>query len=187
MSPDVFLATQVSTDDELRQVEALSRANGRAQLSAEDQAREGFVSWPYELGTLQRLHRIAPSVIVKDGDVVAGYAIVLTTAAADIYPPLRAMLDGFAALTVDGAPLFEHRFYVMGQVCVAAPYRGRGVFQRLYEHHRALHARDYAFVLTEISAANPRSVRAHQKVGFRTIHTHHDAAGAWDVVIWDWA
>lgn len=186
MSSSTLLATQVETDDDLRQIEALSRANGLAQLTAEEQAREGFVSWPYHLEILQRLHRLAPSVIVKDGDTVAGYAIVLPTAAAAIYPPLRTMLDGFGAVIVDGAPLFDHRFYVMGQICVAAPYRGRGVFQQLYQHHRALHARDHAFVLTEISTANPRSRRAHAKLGFRSVHTHDDAAGSWDVVIWDW-
>lgn len=44
----------------------------------------------------------------------------------------------------------------------------------------------YELVVTEISADNHRSQKAHEKIGFKTIYTYHDAMDAWSVVVWDW-
>jgi GNAT superfamily N-acetyltransferase len=179
-------ATVVTTDEELQQIAALSQANNIAGLSAEEKAREGFVTWSYQLPVLQQLHHLSPSVIVKDGDLVAGYALVLPKEAAAIYPPLQTMLDNFEQVVYKNKPLNSYHFYVMGQVCVHPAYRGKGVFAMLYGHHKKLFAATYDFLLTEISTANLRSQRAHQKTGFRPIHTYRDEMGEWDVVVWEW-
>ncbi|WP_143305401.1 GNAT family N-acetyltransferase [Chitinophaga vietnamensis] len=180
-------ATVVTNNDELQQIAALSKSNNTTLLSATEKARDGFLTWSYDTATLQRLHHISPSVIVKDGDTVAGYAIVLTKEGATVYPPLQAMLAHLEQIEYEGKTLNDYHFYVMGQVCVHPDYRGKGVFQLLYEHHRTLFAQQYDFLVTEISVHNHRSLRAHQRTGFRTIHTYKDELSTWDVVIWDWA
>jgi hypothetical protein len=45
----------------------------------------------------------------------------------------------------------------------------------------------YDFTVTEIAERNTRSIRAHERVGFRTLHTYHDerAAEVWRVVVLD--
>ncbi len=179
-------ATLVTTNEELEQIETLSQLNNIAQLSAEEKSKEGFVTWSYTLDVLQQLHKISPSIIVKDGDLVAGYALVLTKEAATVYPPLQGMIDNLNQVQYKGQPLNYHRYYIMGQVCVHPDYRGKGIFQQLYDYHKQLFAQDYDFLLTEISTTNLRSQRAHQKTGFRTIHTYRDDIGEWDVVVWDW-
>ena len=49
-----------------------------------------------------------------------------------------------------------------------------------------LFAEDFDFVATEISTTNKRSMRAHEKVGFKTIYTYSDALDEWNVVVWEW-
>lgn len=179
-------ATLVTSVDELKQIEQLSLANNTAQLSPADKTSEGFVTWSYHLDDLQQLHQITPSIIVKEGDLVAGYALVLTREGAAVYPPLQKMLTDLAMLPYNGKPLDQHNYYVMGQVCVHPSYRGKGVFQLLYGKHKELFEHAYDMLVTEISVANQRSQRAHEKTGFRTIHTYRDELGEWNVVVWDW-
>src|ERR1700737_2877482 len=75
----MLTAKLISTEDELIQVAELSRTNLVSNITEEIKRREGYVSWPYPLETLQKLHALSPSVIVKDGDFVAGYALHLKT------------------------------------------------------------------------------------------------------------
>jgi len=74
----------------------------------------------------------------------------------------------------------------MGQVCVAAPYRGKGVFDLLYNQHKAAFSHKYDFVITDIATRNTRSMRAHARIGFKKIHTYRDELDEWDTVLWDW-
>lgn len=186
-TPRTMLAQFVTTDEELVQIAQLSQDNLVSNISAETKNKEGFVTWAYPLDTLRAIHRVSPSVIVKDSETVAGYALVLTQNMAPLYPPLQTMLDYFKKVQYQNRPVFDFRFYVMGQVCVHPQYRGKGVFNKLYQYHKQQFASQYDFVLTEISTSNLRSQRAHSKTGFKTIHTYHDAMDEWDVVLWDFS
>jgi len=176
----------VSSKEELEKIARLSAANQVANISAETKEKEGFVSWVYSTDVLTRLHAIVPSVIAMDGDKLAGYAISLTKDCAAVYPSLAAMLDYAATVTYRGRPLSEHSFYIMGQICVDLAYRGQGVVQQLYEFHKEQFSSRYDMLVTEISVSNPRSLKAHKKVGFDVIDTHRDHEGEWDLVLWDW-
>ena len=183
----MLTAKFVTTDEELSQIAGLSRENLVSNITEEVKQREGYVSWPYPLETLQKLHALTPSVIVKDGDLVAGYALVLTTEAAGIYPPLAIALEYFAKVNYKGRSLLDFRVYIMGQICVHQDYRGKGVFQLLYQFHQQQFSPSYDLVFTEISTRNPRSLKAHEKIGFTIVNTHWDEEGEWHVVVWDWS
>jgi ribosomal protein S18 acetylase RimI-like enzyme len=74
----------------------------------------------------------------------------------------------------------------MGQICVDKAYRGKGLVNMLYQKHREIYSSRFDFILTEISTANIRSIKAHEKLGFQSIHTYTDAMDEWRVVIWNW-
>ena len=57
----------------------------------------------------------------------------------------------------------------MGQVAVAAGYRGQRVFDRMYSKLRQVYMDRYDFVATEVSARNARSLAAHYRVGFKDL------------------
>jgi len=182
----MLTAQLVSTEKQIEQIAALSNANLSANITAETKAKEGFVSWKYTPEILETLHAVAPSVIVMDGAALAGYAITLTPDSLDTYPAAIPTYEHASTLIHNGRPLGRQRFYLMGQICVAEAYRGQGLVGALYEGHRRFYHHQFDLLLTEISIANPRSLKAHQKVGFQVIDTHHDPQGEWDVVLWDW-
>jgi len=182
----MLTAKLVSTDDEIQQIADLSKANLSTNISAETKAKEGFVSWVYTPAILKTLHAIAPSVIVMDGPNLAGYALTLTPECLRSYPAAIDTYNHAITLGHNGRPLKNQRFYLMGQICVAEPWRGKGLVATLYEGHRQFYSPQFDYLVTEISTANPRSLKAHQKVGFQIIDTHHDPAGHWDVVAWNW-
>jgi RimJ/RimL family protein N-acetyltransferase len=182
----MLIAKLVTSFKELDQIADLSRENLVTNISAETKAKEGFVTWQYSADALRALHAIAPSVIVTDGKIVAGYALTLTHASALIYPPMRHSLEHISSLEYRDRKVGDSRFYLMGQICVGAAYRGRGVVEQLYRYHHDHFSPRFDLLATEISTSNPRSLRAHQKVGFEVINTYRDDTDQWNVVVWDW-
>ena len=179
-------ATIVTTADEIAQIHRLNMLNYRNNVTPEEREKEGFVSWEYPIELLEQLQNLAPHVIVKDGDRVVAYALVATKEAAPFHKDLKNMFYHLAGLQYRGQQLSTYNFYCMGQVCIEKAYRGQGVFAMLYQHHKALYQQRFDMLITEISPANPRSQRAHEKVGFKTIYHYTDAMDAWNVVVWDW-
>lgn len=182
----MLLATTVTTADELQQIYDLSFQNLRTNISQEEIAKEGFTSWQYSLELLQQLHSQQPSVIVKDDDKVIAYALVALMESRVFHKDLETLMHGLSKLSYNDKLLNEYNFYAMGQICIHKDYRGIGVFPMLYDHHKELFQNRFDFVVTDISINNPRSIRAHEKVGFKTIYTYTDAVDEWNVVVWDW-
>jgi hypothetical protein len=176
----------VQTDVELAQIFDLNQQNLKQHLSESERCSQGFVTWLYEPPLLQQMHRLAPSVVVKDGATVVGYALVTLREAAAFHPDLAAMFSYLAPLQYKHQPLLQHNFYCMGQVCIEKAYRGIGVLAMLYEGHRKHYASRFDLLVTEISTSNHRSQKAHEKTGFTTIHTYADKIDEWNVVVWDW-
>ncbi len=181
-----MIATIVTTDEELKQIVELSHQNQKANISEEDVDKEGFTSWSYSLDLLQKMHGLHPNVIVKDGDKVVGYAMVALKEARGFHKELAEMMNFIDSIEYNGKPLSSYNYYVMGQVCIDKNYRGTGVFNMLYQKHKELFQHKFDFVETEISSSNKRSLRAHEKVGFKTIYTYRDNKDEWNVVLWNW-
>ncbi|HEY6976365.1 MAG TPA: GNAT family N-acetyltransferase [Chitinophagaceae bacterium] len=179
-------ATIVTTSEELQQIVQLSSQNLRTKISQEEKNTQGFVSWNYSFALLHKLNAQHPHVIVKDNSKVVGYALVALKEAKSFHPALQQMITDLEPLVYKGKKLSVYNYYIMGQVCVDKAYRGKGVFEMLYQKHKALFEKNYDFVVTEISTGNSRSIRAHEKIGFETIYTYADSIDKWNVVLWDW-
>ncbi len=61
-------ASLVNNKDELIQIHQLNKQNLKGSLSEEEKEQEGFVSWLYSLELIEKMHGLAPSVIVKDNN-----------------------------------------------------------------------------------------------------------------------
>ena len=182
----MLYATIVSTETELEQIQRLNQQNLKNNISREEQEWEGFVSWSYSFDLLKKMHQQAPSIIVKDGDEVIGYALVTLLEASDFHKDLQTMISNLRSVQYNGKSLMLYRFYLMGQVCIQKEYRGKGVFNLLYQQHKNVYRKEYELLVTEIAANNKRSLRAHKKIGFDVIHTYPDGDQAWNVVVWNW-
>jgi hypothetical protein len=182
----MLYATTVSTKKELEQIQNLNRQNLKQNLSEHEMQQEGFVSWNYSFELLEKMHQLAPSVIVKEGNEVIGYALVTLKEASSFHADLKKMLMHLQPVTYEGKPLTSYRFYLMGQVCIHKNYRAKGVFPMLYHQHKISYGKEYELLVTEISTKNQRSLKAHEKIGFKNVFTYEDGIDEWNVVIWNW-
>src|SRR5690606_1839044 len=127
----------------------------------------------------------APSIVARADGRVVGYALVMPREFAAFVPILGPLFEMLDALSWKGAPLRENaRWFVMGQVCVAAGYRGIGVFDGMDRAMADAYRDRFDFTITEIAARNTRSLRAHARAGFETLRIYpHAATGElWHVV-----
>ncbi len=179
-------ASLVINEDELIQINQLNKQNLKGSLSEKEKEQEGFVSWLYSLELLKKMDGLAPSVIVKDGQEVVGYALTTVKESTAFHNDLKLMVDNLRTINYKDKPLTSFNFYFMGQICIAKEYRGTGVFNLLYQKHKEAYKSQYDLLITEVSTSNIRSQKAHEKVGFKTIYTYRDALDKWNVIVWDW-
>lgn len=176
--------TQVKNDSEVLQILELQAQNMAAVLTPDVIASQGFLTVRHDPEVLLDMNKAYPSVIAKDGGRLAGYCLVMPRDFASRVPILAPMFAMLENLTWQRRPLNESRWFVMGQVCVAEEYRGRGVFDGMYQKLREVCRPDFDFVVTEVAGRNTRSLRAHGRVGFETIHTYPDetTGEVWHVI-----
>ena len=179
--------TLATCTDDLQQILILQQKNLAEQLDKSEIQSQGFVTIRHTLKVLEQMNNLAPSVIIKEEGNVIAYALTMLKECRQIIPDLEPMFRLFATLQWNGRPLNQYRFYVMGQVCIDKMYRGKGLFEKLYQHHKKIYGTTYDLFLTEIATRNHRSLRAHEKTGFKTIHTYKDNLDEWAVVGWDWS
>lgn len=172
---------------ELNQILTLQKQNLPSRIDAAEMRSQGFVTVDHTLEVLQQMHDLAPSIIVKDNDAVQAYALVMMRECRQIVPVLEPMFALLDQLSWNGQPLNSYHFYVMGQICVAKEYRSKGLVEMMYHKHREIYQPSMDFIVTEIATRNLRSMRAHEKIGFKTIHIHRDELDEWAVVLWDWS
>ena len=176
--------TTVQNEGDIRQILELQAANHPSAVSEDTLRREGFVTVQHEPEVLRRMNQMYPSVIAKDGDRVAGYCLVMLREFAVGVPLLHPMFEKLESLTWQGQALISSRWFVMGQVCIAEGYRGQGVFDGMYQKLKEHCREDFDFTVTQVAERNPRSLRAHYRVGFETVHIYPDekAGELWHVI-----
>lgn len=183
----MLLPSLTNTLQELQQILRLQEENLIQHIDETEMKSQGFVTLRHDLATLEQMHRLAPSVIIKGDDKVVAYALTMLQECRQLMPDLEPMFSLFDSLSWNNKPLNDYRFYIMGQICIAKEYRGQGFLEQLYQYHKKNYRSLFDLCVTEISMRNHRSLRAHEKIGFKIIHTHRDKLDEWVVVAWDWS
>lgn len=181
---------QISTSITIADLEGiidLQKQNLRSDLTAAEITTQGFVTVSHSLDDLRKMHQHVPNIIVKNGVQVIAYVLGMTEQSKNDIPRLVEMYESFDHIQFKGKSVAEYQYIVVGQVCVDKAYRGLGLFDRAYEAYRKYFEQEYEFAITEIATINLRSMKAHERLGFKTIHTYTDgSATEWNVVVWDW-
>lgn len=187
MSQPIQFST-VSNPDEVRQILDLQAENLPSVLTAETMTREGFVTVRHEPSVLLRMNEVAPAIVAKAAGRVVGYALVMPRDFAAFVPILGPLFETLDVLSWKGVTLRENRrWFVMGQICIAEGYRGMGIFDGLYRAMAETYRDRFDFTITEVAARNTRSLRAHARAGFQTLHIYPDTTTGelWHVVALD--
>lgn len=172
---------------DLRQILELQKINLPANITAQESQEQGFVTVRHTEELLRAMDEAEPQIIAKDGDLVVGYALVMLASFRERVQVLVPMFELLDTLIQDGRSLANSKYYVVGQVCVAKSHRGQGIVEGMYAQHKRQMSGRYDYVVTEIATRNQRSLRAHARVGFQTIHQYTAPDGEdWDIVLWDW-
>jgi GNAT superfamily N-acetyltransferase len=171
----------------LSQILQLQQQNLAAGLTAEQIASQGFVTVMHTLADLKKMNDIEAHVIAKDNDQVVAYLLAMTVRSRFDIPILMPMFDMFEEIAYGNKKIADYRYIVVGQVCVAEGYRGKGVFDACYAAYKDYFKNKYEFAITEIATRNQRSIKAHKRVGFETIHQYEAPdRETWEIVLWKW-
>lgn len=186
MDPIEF--TTLSTADEVREILELQARNLPSTLTPRTMAKEGFVTVRHDAFVLQRMSEAAPAIVAKAAGRVVGYALVMLPSFAADIPILHPLFELLDTLSWQGVSLRSNpRWFVMGQICIADGYRGVGIFDGLYRTMAETYGDRFDFTVTEVAARNTRSLRAHARVGFQTLHVYpdHTTGEDWHVIALD--
>lgn len=179
--------TLARKEADLKKILNLQAINLAENTSEETHKEQGFVSAHHDLKLLQDMAASSAHVVAKDGAKLAGYALAMTRQFSKSVPLLEATFDFQDQLVYQGKTLAEHDYIVMGQVCVAEDYRGQQLVDRMYKYFRSCYSIHYPFLVTSISPKNTRSMRVHERCGFKVAGTFHSPTGhEWVIVVWDW-
>lgn len=178
----------VGTEQDVRDILELQAQNHTSVVTESTKQSQGFVTVRHDFDILYRMNQAFPSAIARSDDQLAGYALMMPRSFRPDIPILEPMFRRLDDLSWREAPLTHQKWFVMGQVCVGEDFRGQGVFDGLYHHLREVWEGEFDFVITEISEKNPRSMRAHERVGFETLYAYTNSGTGedWRVVVWDW-
>ncbi len=179
--------TQSTSHSDLQGIIDLQIENRETSISVDELKKEGFVTVVHTLDLLKQMNEPFPHTIAKDGELVMAYALTMLQSMKEQVPVLQPMFEQINALSYQGDSLKDSDYFVIGQCCVKKGYRGQGVFRGLYEKMRECLSPHFKYVITEIATRNPRSIRAHEKMGFKVIHEFEDPTEHWAIVLWDWS
>ena len=180
----MIIYTTASTKEELDQILELQRRNLPNSISSEEKQVEGFVTLNHDFDILKRMNDVCPHIIAKDGNTLAGYALCMHPKFANEIVLLRPMFEEIsrALQQAQSDIFFSEKFIVMGQICIAKDFRKRGVFRKLYETMLAKLTPKFTSIITEVDAANTRSVQAHLAIGFKSLSTYKADGRDWELI-----
>lgn len=181
--PGPYAIRGAQGEAELTSILSLQAKNLASNLSQQAREEQGFVTLEHSLDLLSTMNIPWPHSVAMLGKELVGYALVMAPELISAIPTLGTLATRLENISVDGIQVASSRFYIMGQVCVAAGHRGQGLIARLYEHQAAQMAPNYDCSITEVNAANALSLRAHKRTGWRAIDSYEEQGQTWVILL----
>lgn len=172
-----------ATETDIEKILRLQEKNLARNLTAEQIASQGFVTVVNTLDHLQRMNAAEPIVIAKSGDAVVGYAFPMPVEFGREVAALQPFIEKFSEVAYNGKVLSDYRHAIMGQICIAEGFRGIGLFDKLYAQLKSQFKGRYDLIITEVDKANPRSLRAHLRIGHHIVHEYESHGAVWIITV----
>lgn len=169
---------QAESDLELHQILALQQQNLPKNLTKIEIEEEGFLTVEHDFALLKQMNTACPHTLAIANGMVVGYALSMHPRFGDEIVVLRPM---FAEINKTIENMSE--VIIMGQICIAKPYRGQGVFKMLYKKMKEFLSPDFTKIITEVDAKNSRSMNAHSAAGFVELKRYCADEKEWSLII----
>jgi ribosomal protein S18 acetylase RimI-like enzyme len=173
---------------ELKQIIELQKKNHLEAVDEDTAKGQGFLTAVHKYEVLEAMNAAAATVIAKDGTRVVGYALTMRREFAADVPALTELFEHQDNAIHEGQLLGDQDYLVMGQICVAKEARGLRLPDRMYKYMRSCYSLHYPYLVTAIDARNTRSVRVHERVGFKELvrFVSEKSGKDWIFVAWNW-
>lgn len=183
----MIIYNAASSTADLEGILQLQKQNLSKNITPEERIDQGFVTVDHDLQLLKKLQKSNPHIIAKNGEKVIGYVLTMTKIFRNDIPVLLPMFQIFDKVPYRDKRISDYDYMLVGQVCVDKSFRGQEVFKKLYEFYRKIYKDKYDFAITEVAAENKRSLRAHEKIGFKILHSYTGSDGTeWKIIVWNW-
>lgn len=181
----MYTYTFAKTDNDLKDILALQKANLKKNISIKEAEQQGFVTCNHSFEILKLMNHPYPHIIATHKQQLIGYALVMLKSLSNKVPEIISMFNEIDKLSWNGELLNDQNYVVMGQICIAKNFRGKGVFSGMYKTMFTALKPNFSCLVTSIATTNKRSVKAHRKVGFQSVLTFKDNLGKWVMVLKD--
>lgn len=161
-------ACRRAMEKDLPLVVALQDVNLASNLSSEAK-RDGFLSGAFTEEQFAAMNEDVGVLVCYCEEHLAGFICV---GSIDFNRPFAlpgAMIKALSTLLYQGKSVTSYQCVIAGPVCVASAHRGAGLFGLMYDELHQILPKEVELITTLVSRANPRSIRAHEKVGMVTV------------------
>lgn len=167
---------RAESEEELKQILQLQKANLPWELSSEVRERDGFVTVQHSLELLDRMNRSFAHFIAKSDNKVIGYAL-------SMHPDFKNEIEVLRPMFSEIRKYYPNDNYmVMGQICIDSAFRRKGIFRSLYNEMLEGIQPDFSTIITEVDLENTRSLNAHYSIGFKPICKYHSSDHDWALI-----
>ncbi len=169
--------TQAQSEEEIQEILHLQNQNLPSSLDKKEILEQGFLTVEHSFELLWRMNQSFPHTLAKKNGKVIGYALSMTAKFANDIPILHSLFKEIRNT------YSSEDFIVMGQICIAKEYRGRGIFRGLYQNMQRFIKGSYETIITEVDIRNTRSMNAHKAIGFKELVRHESNGKVWSLIV----
>ncbi|AWX44198.1 hypothetical protein HME9304_01198 [Flagellimonas maritima] len=119
---------QASSKKELEQILLLQKQNLAKNLTEKEKSYQGFLTVEHSFVVLKAMNDACGHILAIENDLIIGYALCMHPRFADSVEILKPMFREISKVVN-----MNTNYMVMGQICIAKHYRGKGVFRNLYK------------------------------------------------------
>lgn len=181
-NPQIIIDS-TTTEADLYSIIDLQQKNLAKNISQKEAFEQGFTFVEYDFNLLKRICDAEPAIVARENNKLIGYAIILTRAFGSQIPELAPMFTLFDTLPYEKQKFGNASYVLIGQICIAKEFRGRGIFDQLYNQIIASLSSRFEYLITEVAVRNTRSMNAHQRVGYNVFHSYEDIGEKWNTLI----
>lgn len=176
----------VTDEAELEGIKQLQELNLRKNIARTKALADGYLSADYSLEFLNHMHQAHPSIIALSDKKVVGYSLVAVKSIRNNHTLLGELFNTIDNTIYNEIPLNDTNYVVVGQLCVAKDFRGKGVSREMYNYFRKHLSGSFKYCITDVASDNLPSLNAHLSTGFVVVASQNYGGINWHIVLWDW-
>ncbi len=146
----------------------LQKSNLATNLS-DDKKRDGFLTVNFSAEQFADMNDDLSVIVGVQENVVRAFLCASSVQFNTSFALPKAMIDRFPRAIYDSKPLSDWCACISGPVCIDAALRGQGILKMLYECLDTTAPVQFELATVFVSLDNPRSIKAHEKLGMRIV------------------